>query len=311
MPAGEDPPWRAMMKRILCLLVVLMLIPGGGSAEIFQIEDESQLPADWANKDLLRLTMIDTDRSDAMLLECGGEAMMLDGGSGQYRERLYDVLDGKGITRLKYLFSSHSDNDHIHGLVYLMTCGKYDIGAFLSINPTSFRDAAGYHKKAVNAAKKMEIPYIQMEEGQTYTLGGATIKVLRCPEKWGANARGATALIQFGDSRVLSPGDIDNRTMKWYAEHYTAEELACDILKIPHHGLAAIPDTFLAAASPEMLIVPNTYKRVYEGKRSFTRWVKVSFEGGPCKYSGDGHVVCVTDGTDWYAWQEPNWKKKK
>ncbi len=298
-----------LMRKML-LFLLLFLLPLTAQGAIYEIEDESALPADWAGKPLLRMTMLDTDRSDAMLLECGGEAMLIDGGSGQYRERLYELLEKRGITRLKYLLSSHSDNDHIHGLVYLINSGNYEVGAFLSPNPTTYRDSPGYHQKAVRATVREEIPYIIIGEGDLITLGDATIDILRCDKEWGQNARGASSLIQFGNARVLSAGDLDNRTMDWYADTY-GDRLNCDILKIPHHGLASVPDNFHAAASPDMLIVPNTYKRLWDGKRSFINWTRNTFTGEHCKYSGDGTVVCVTDGQDWYFWQEDNWKKSK
>ncbi len=297
------------LTRILALGLAVLL-PFTAQAAMYEIEDESGLPESWAEKSLLRLTMLDTDRSDAMLLECGGEAMLLDGGSGQYRDRLYEMLERRGVTTLKYLFSSHSDNDHLHGLSYLMRSGNYQVGAFLSPNAQSYRDKAGYHKGAVSAAKNAGIEYVVIDEGDQFTLGDATLNVLRCPENWGQNNRGASALIRFGSARVLAVGDIDMRTMSWYADRYDEADLSCDILKIPHHGLATVPDDFLNAAMPEMLIVPNTYKRLYEGKRGFITWTQNTFRGSICKYSGDGAVVCVTDGTDWYIWQEENWTKK-
>ncbi len=298
-----------LMKKALIFLLLLFL-PLAGLAEVFEIEDESGLPADWHFKPTLRLTMLDTDRSDAMLLECGGEAMLLDSGSGQYRERLYELLEKRNISYLKYLFSSHSDNDHVHGFVYLMNSGNYEVGAFLTPNRETYRDDAGYHQKAVRAAKRAEIPYVIIGEGDLLTLGGATIDVLRCNEEWGQNARGASCLIQFGNARVLAVGDIDNRTMDWYATHYDASQLDCDILKIPHHGLATVPDNFHEATSPQLLLVPNTYKRLWDGKRTFVNWTRTRYTG-LTRYSGDGTVVCVTDGQDWYIWQEDNWRKSK
>ncbi len=300
-----------MKKWMLILLSLLLALPTAASAAVYEIADESGLPAEWAEKDLLRITMLDTDRSDAMLLECGGEAMLLDGGSGQFRDRLYEMLARRNVTELKYLFSSHSDNDHVHGLIYLMRSGEYQVGAFLTPNKDTYKDKAGYHQKAVSAAKKQEIPYVVIDAGDQFTLGSATIDVLRCNESWGQNARSASAMIRFGNASILTTGDIDNRTMLWYAEQYEVSQLDCDILKIPHHGLAAVPDSFLEAATPEVLLVPNTYNDVYKSKRSFISWVRNTFKGSLCKYSGDGAVVCITDGADWYVYQEPNWKKAK
>ncbi len=295
------------MKKLLPLMLMLLFLPLCAQAAVYEIADESALPADWAEKDLLRLTMIDTNRSDSMLLECGGEAMLIDGGAGQHRHRVYDMLNRRGITELKYLFASHSDNDHVHGFTYLMSDGFYKVGAFLNPNKIDYTMKGNYHYWAVQAAERMGIPYVQIGAGDQFTLGTATIDVLRCDEPWGQNDRSASALIRFGESRVLTTGDIDSKTMSWHVETYGADIPHCDILKTPHHGLAAVPDDFRLAADPEMLIVPNTYKNLFDETRRFINWVRKHYSEKICKYSGDGAVVCVTDGADWYIWQEPNW----
>ena len=54
------------MKRKLLLCAALGL--GAAQAEVYRVENEKDVPADWAEKDTLRLTCIDTNRSDAMVL---------------------------------------------------------------------------------------------------------------------------------------------------------------------------------------------------------------------------------------------------
>ncbi len=294
------------MKKLLCALLACLLMAGAAMAEIYEINGESELPAEWAGQPLLRLIMIDTNRSDAMLIECGGEAMMIDGAELRYHSRITQVLEMRGITHFKYLLASHSDSDHIHGLTYLMNNGTQTVEKFLSANERTFKDKGGYHQKAVRAAERVGAEYTVIRDGDVFELGGASITIMRCSESWGANNRSAVSLLQFGDARLLSPGDIDNQTMSWFAEHYAPEQLKCDILKIPHHGLATVPEDFQAAANPEMIIIPSTPKRVREGKRNVYNWALNTY-GSLARFSGDGSVHCVTNGTDWYVWQDPTW----
>ena len=74
-----------------------------------------QPPEDWAEKETLRVRSIDVDRSDALLLTCGGEAMLVDASTTYFISRVYTAMDVEGVTALKYLFSTHSDDDHIGG----------------------------------------------------------------------------------------------------------------------------------------------------------------------------------------------------
>lgn len=219
-----------MKRKLLLMLLCAALGLGAAQAEVYRVENEADVPADWAEKDTLRLTCIDTNRSDAMVLQSGGEAMMVDGGEGRYRKRVYATLDGYGITELKYLLNTHCDDDHLHGFIYLMYSDLYQVDAFLT-------------------------------------------------------------------------GDIDNETMQWYATTY-GEKLRCDILKAPHHGLATIPDSFVEQTQPQVLFVPN---RSALSTKVTAGWVKNHMPGAALYFSGDGTVTMLTDGTDWYIWQEPNY----
>lgn len=247
-----------MKRKLLLMLLCAALGLGAAQAEVYRVESEKDVPVDWAEKDTLRLTCIDTNRSDAMVLQSGGEAMMVDGGEGRYRKRVYATLDGYGITELKYLLNTHCDDDHLHGFIYLMYSDLYQVDAFLSPNTTTYVDEEGYHQQAVKATGTKNIPYVQIGDGDELTLGNAKLTIFRCPLPTGQNNRSAACMVQFGDSRAFLTGDIDNETMQWYAATY-GEKLRCDILKAPHHGLATISgqlcgaDTAAGAVRPEPL----------------------------------------------------------
>lgn len=73
-----------MKRKLLLMLLCAALGLGAAQAEVYRVENEADVPADWAEKDTLRLTCIDTNRSDAMVLQSGGEAMI----GGQRRRAL-------------------------------------------------------------------------------------------------------------------------------------------------------------------------------------------------------------------------------
>ncbi|MBQ8200607.1 MAG: MBL fold metallo-hydrolase [Clostridia bacterium] len=291
------------MKRLLAILLVLaMCLPANAlAAEVHIIADETALPAGWAEKELFRITVIDTDRSDAMLLECGGEKMMVDGGLGTYYRRVFKVLDDKGITELKYLYNTHYDGDHLMGLTAIMNSGLYQVGSFLSAVREDYKDKYEYHVKAVRAARKRGIPYVQIYDGDVITLGDATLSVLRCDENWGANNRSAACLVQFGESRLFLSGDCGNQVLEYFLENRDHALLKCDIMKAMHHGINGIVQEFLDVAQPELMFVPNKSSNVKKSPN-----LKQFIEMGAL-FSGDGMIVMETDGTEWYVWQYPNW----
>jgi beta-lactamase superfamily II metal-dependent hydrolase len=305
------------MKKLITILLMLAMTLTAASAEIFFIDDETQLPEGWQEKELFRLTAIDTDRSDAMLLQCGGENMMIDGGSVQYYPRLEEYFDANGITAFKYLLNTHPDNDHLQGLTKMMNHRltaedgktdigpKYQIGGFYTAVKKDYKNTS-YHEAAVRAVNKYEIPYVQVFGGDVLTLGNATINVFRCEESWGANARSACTQIVFGDSKVLLMGDCDSRPQKYFLKNVDHSLLECDILKAVHHGINGFEENFLEAADPEFIFIPN-----YKSHASIKSGTKRKFAEYNALYSGEGSVIMETDGTDWYIWQLSNYKKNK
>lgn len=287
------------MRKCFAWLMALVLGCSAACARA-EVYVNAEAPADWAERALLRLTVIDVDRSDAMLLECGGEAMMVDGGSGEFKERVFDAVDAAGVTRFQYLFNTHADSDHIHGLMYLMSSKRYQVDMFASPNEESYQGALGLHSYAVRLTKMLDIPYHQVEDGEQLTLGGAQLQVMRNLEPWGPNARSAVLMVTFGECRVLLTGDIDARTMEHYVEKYGAEALKADILKAPHHGIATIGDAFREAVAPEVIFVTN----MRENSTSFHVYMTRIAPEIRLMYAGDGTIVMETDGADWYIRQE-------
>ena len=286
------------MKRLIAVLLMLVMAMPAALAEIYLIEDESQRPEGWSEKELLRLTAIDTDRSDAMLLQCGGENMMIDGGSQQFYDRLLALIAEEGITEFKYLYNTHPDTDHIQGLTLLMNRWEGHVGGFYTAVAKTY--TASPHALAVRVTQKRNIPYVQIFDGDVLTLGGATINVIRCDQNWGTNNRSAACQVVFGNSKVLLPGDCGNQALEYFIANRDHALLECDIMKAVHHGINGIVPEFLDVAQPEFIFVPNAKENLVETKQAF-------FSDLGAWFNGDGAIVMETDGADWYIWQLPNW----
>lgn len=292
------------MKRVIALLLAAMMSLGVCLAEeaaedaiIIRIADESELPEGWAEKDLLRVTVLDMQRSDSILLQCGGEAMLVDGGLGLHYKRLFRVLDDYGITQLKYLWSTHCDGDHSQGLKCLMNSDAYSGGELLCPNPETYNDPDKDHQKMVSAAQRHGWPYVQIDNGDVFTLGGAVITTARCGENWGQNNRSAACFVDFGERSIFLTGDIGTRVQNYFVDTIAADRLDCDILKAPHHGIDGVNENFVDAVAPECVVITN-----YTNNGASKEW-----DAYDPYWAGDGVVIFETDGQVWYVWQLPNW----
>ena len=96
-------------------------------------------------------------------------------------------------------------------------------------------------------------------------------------------------------ARLLLTADIIGTTQRWYLTNLP-EIVDVDLLKAPHHGITAVVDEFLEAASPLALLVTNTDQRANVAPQARKKEL-------PVYYSGKGRVVMETDGQDWYVYQ--------
>lgn len=285
------------MKKVLLILLLLLALPVLAAAEVHYIADETGLPEDWDQRETLAMTVVDTNRSDAILLRCGGEAMMVDGGFNSHYQRVFATLDGYGVTTLKYLLSTHCDGDHSEGLTTIMNSDRYAPGVLLSPNKETYDDPDDHHEKMVRASRRHNVPYQVIDDGDVFTLGSATITILRCDQKWGQNARSAACRVDFNGGRILLLADVSTRVLNYWMETRDPAEFDCDVMKANHHGIDGVPETFMAAATPSVIVCTNNTNYDHN----------IELERLGALYSGDGTVHIETDGTDWYVWQDPNW----
>lgn len=285
------------MKKLLALLMTLcLLLPTAAMAEVHIIAGPNELPEGWQDKDVLRLVVIDVERSDAMLLQCGGESMMIDAGIATHYRRVLATLAANGVTTLKYLYNTHSDGDHSGGFRAVINDGRFTCELLCTPNKKNYDNS--WHKKLMTTANRHEIPYHQLVNGDVLTLGSAVITVIQCPENWGINNRSAACLVQFGESRLLLLADVGNQVLEYFMANYDNGLFPCDIMKANHHGINGIIPEFLELADPELLFITNTSKRKHNA----------GLDKLDPLFAGDGTIYMETDGTDWYVWQEPNYE---
>lgn len=290
------------MRRILLLLLLLALplsalVEEAAEAEpavVIRIADESELPEGWAEKERLRVTVLETGRSDAILVECGGEAMLVDGGDASWSKALRSDLEKRGLTEFKYFLNTHPHNDHVEGLTWLMEQG-WKPERFMS--PFTSDWNSSYHQAAVKAAWNNGIIFRLIRHGDVYELGGAQVHIYRTTEYTGMNDRSAIGLITFGERRILLAADLTGNAQKSLLKMVDAGALQAEIVKAPHHGENAMVAEFLTAVNPSLAVCT-----AYPGEApDLAR--QLSGRGLPLLYSGEGEVVMETDGVTWYVWQ--------
>ena len=286
---------RILTAAILCILLFSLTLTGYAAVYV-----DVTPPEDWQERDLMTLTVFRTGEGDAMLLQCGGEAMMIDGGPYKYREKLRDALNDRGISHFKYIFSTHPHDDHVEGLRMLLNYG-FTADEVISFFPKSY--SYDLQQKFAKQVDRSKVTYRQLTDGESFALGGAVITVYWWEQGKTIDAKCPIARVEFGESSALLCSDIIGDTQQYYLKTLDESFLKADVVKAPHHGITPFLTDFLDAVSPAFVFVTN-YSNYGTDLTKFKNQMKN--RQIPTKYAGDGAVYLETDGADWYVYQTLN-----
>ncbi|MEG0741705.1 MAG: MBL fold metallo-hydrolase [Clostridia bacterium] len=285
------------MRRLFLLFLLLWLCAPPAAAAVYTGDQPPK--ADWYQRPLLRLTVFDCGQNDCMLLQAGGQSMMIDGGSATWHEKLYAALDTRGLKHLKYLLNTHYHEDHLGGLYQLIKSG-ITADEYLHPYAPSALKKSSLHADTISLAASLGIPTRQLQNGEELLLGEAVITVYRYEEGRGVNGKSMIEHVRFGNATMLLTADIIGVTQHYFATALPKDVLKVDVLKAPHHGITPLVKAFLTAASPAVEIVTS-------GAQAVPRTaIQAQANGIQAFFSGDGTVVLETDGDDWYIQQSPN-----
>lgn len=178
----------------------------------------------------LTVHYIDVGQADAALIECGGEAMMIDGGNAADSNLVVSYLKDENINHLKYVVGTHAHEDHIGGLAGVLS--QYSADRVLCSQDSYTTKAFNNFKKyAEKQGKSIEIPNV----GDILTLGTSELEILGPVKKTdNTNNRSIVIRLKYGNTSFLFEGDAE-----YDEEHDILEsgaDVSADVLKVGHHG---------------------------------------------------------------------------
>ena len=278
--------------RFFLLSSILVSLVFSASAEIYI---NQQPPADWADKPLLRLTTFPAVTNDAALLEVDGLSMLIDGGVAKWTENVRASLTELGYgDGVDVIFNTHPHEDHIACETALVEQG-FQAGAFWSSFPQDEDDDC--QRAMVAALEAAGIPYYQLQNGEEMDWGGARLVFWYYPDGRDYNALSCMMHITYGDATMLLTADASTGAQDYFHKAL-GSAMQAQVMKFPHHGYTIARPAFLDDVQPEFAYVTSRQK-LTKNANSQLRARKIKF-----KHTSIGPLTLVTDGTDWYIWQE-------
>jgi len=292
------------MKKVLALLLMLMLALPALAEETAPpvLIDRVNSPEEYADfafaedAELLAVTFPQMVDCDAILLQCGGETMLVDACKQAYSERIINMCKQLGVTRIDKVVNTHPHEDHIGGFKDVIK--EIEVGELWICFP---EDVNNHMKNAVKQAQKAGIPVMTYADGDVFTLGGATIEVWKLDGTTAEmNDCSAQMMVTFGERTFLMAADLETGGQKKLVE-LKGDALDADILKYPHHGIQVLTDEYREAVSPLFMVITNNHRQTAGWK-----WINSNKNTIPYAYTVPNLVHLTTDGTTWIAEKLPS-----
>ncbi len=282
---------KTLLPLVLLLAAVLLAACVQVPTVSLPVEQAASEPA--AGDEGLSVLFLDVGQADSMLLRCGDDAMLVDGGNVGDSNTVAAVLGKQeGLDRLEYVVCTHAHEDHgggIPGALHTLPAGHL-------LAPVAECDSR-YFQNILKAAAEQDLTIEIPEPGDTFALGSATVEVLGPLEDYSeTNNISLVLMVTYGDTRILLTGDMEADAEKDLVD--SGCDLDADLLKVGHHGSGGSSSyVFLRAVTPEYAVIQcgadNDYGHPHEETMSRLRDV------GARVYRNDlqGDILAYSDGT--------------
>ena len=265
----------------------------------------------------LHVDFMDVGQGDSALITFpNGETMLVDaGGRTNYKSpdesvefepdipRIGEVVVSeflweRGVGQVDHVVATHADADHIQGLVDVSKnfwIGKAYFGMFQTDPELS---------ELLNVWHERTIPINRFAAGDVFEIGGARVEVLNPPygppPTMSSNNGSVVLRVIFGETEILLTGDIEAPAEE--ALLASADALASDVVKVPHHGSrTSSTEGFVRAVSPSIAIISvgrrsrfgHPHTEVVERWRTAAANVLTTGERGTISISTDGKSLVL------------------
>ncbi len=234
---------------LLIMIFIIWLIPRTGSFEI---------------------DILDVGQGDGIYINSGdGIHFFIDGGSTSSKEvgeyTILPFLKYKGVRSIDYWFVSHTDEDHISGLISLLE-SKYSIKniVFTEYIPKEDNEALA---NIMNLAKENKTKVLYMKQGDIVGTKHISLKCVYPTEKNAnlyrdnVNALSLSLLLSYDSNMdgkreytAFFGGDIASEQEQIIVQSGLVEHV--NLLKVSHHGSRYSSDSkFLKELSPDIAVI--------------------------------------------------------
>lgn len=204
-------PW--WLTPVLLLAVLAIWFGGEALGRGFQWLSDSQtsestttaqkVPSD----ETLTVRFLDVGQGDSILLSCGEDTMLIDGGPVEEGQFLVSRLNRLDVTELTYVVNTHPDEDHCGGLAAVLA--KYPAEhVYSSVTEYTTKVFSNVVKYTEEQGRQIEVP----QTGTHWSLGSAAVTVIGPVQEYSDPNNGSLVLrVDYGGTSFLFTGDMEQK----------------------------------------------------------------------------------------------------
>jgi competence protein ComEC len=231
----------------------------------------------------------------AVLVSDGADAVLAD--AGRYQREAAQMLAAGGRRELRAVIASHTDEDHVGGMVHILRAFEVDqlvMPAWMLTEPPVV--------PLLRAARRRGARIHPVASGSSVTLGSIRFEVVWPPAvnpPRHENERSLVARALFEHGSALITADIGRSTEHTLAR---AGSLRSAILVVPHHGgRGSTSPALLEATTPSVALIPAAPGNTH-GHPHPEVLARLAERGIPTRYPArDGRCGARWDGEKWVA----------
>lgn len=206
-------------------------------------------------KSEFRITYLDVGQADCTILQCDGQAMLIDAGNNNDAETVLEALYGLGIEKLDYVVATHSHEDHIGAMdtVLQQLPAEHIIYYRENVKEGSMTET---YRSFLQAAEENGAEYIAPEPLKEFSFGSAGVMILGPSEEvcTDPNNSSVCLMVTYGKNKFLFTGDAEAKSEQ--AMLRLGISLEADVFQAGHHGSSTSnSEEFLEAADPVYAVI--------------------------------------------------------
>ncbi len=294
-----------MKKKIITIIVAVLIVAVLVSSVLYVnlayipnktfAENRESMKIETYNSEngIDKIHFLNTDSSDAILLESNGRFALVDAGEDTDNPRGFEGLELKGFedvvldylkkvagdkngkVHLDFVLGTHAHSDHIGGFDTIILDEDVEIDRAYLKRYYSDRiidyeneewDNQEVYDQMVNALNSKNIELVQDLPTDSFEFGNFTITLFNTAEpdpdtKVDENDNAIGTLVEKNGTRVFLAADINNASKD---EYVLSEQIGkVNLLKIGHHSYSGSTTTkWLKTLMPDTCVVTNAYEYI-------------------------------------------------